>query len=433
MRMRRRGNWWQGFGERFGQYSTKLKQAITNRDTIWMHAVSVGEVNVALALLETLRERLPDRAWLMSTTTTTGMAELERKLPPDVDRIYYPIDWRSCVRRALAAFPPQAFILLEAEIWPNFLWRARASGIPTFLVNARLSERSYLGYKRFGVLFRRVFAGFDGVGAQNEEDAKRLVTLGCRPDVVRIVGSMKYDAARLDGHQAPDVPGLLRRVGVSADAPILLGGSTHDGEEEILARVYQKLRDRFPGLFLILVPRHFERSRDVARKLEALGVRFVYRKDITASTQPSADRPECLIVNTTGELRHFYKEATVVFVGKSLAAHGGQNPIEPAALAKPIVFGPNMENFGEIVRAFLSTGGAVQVQSERELETAVAELLENPQRRRELGARALKVVRTNLGAMDRTVEMIVDKLRNGDVYVAPLAGEDPAEAAPSLK
>ncbi len=432
MRMRRRGNWRAGFGQRFGRYDSKLKQAITNRHTVWLHAVSVGEVNICTQLIKALEPRLPNIKFVVSTTTTTGMGELQKKLPAHISKIYYPVDTRWAVRRALTSISPRAIVLVEAEIWPNFLWRARASGIPTFLVNARLSARSYLGYKRFGVLFRRVFAGFDGVGAQNEEDAKRLVTLGCRPDVVRIVGSMKYDAARLDGHQAPDVPGLLRRVGVSADAPILLGGSTHDGEEEILARVYQKLRDRFPGLFLILVPRHFERSRDVARKLEALGVRFVYRKDITASTQPSADRPECLIVNTTGELRHFYKEATVVFVGKSLAAHGGQNPIEPAALAKPIVFGPNMENFGEIVRAFLSTGGAVQVQSERELETAVAELLENPQRRRELGARALKVVRTNLGAMDRTVEMIVDKLRNGDVYVAPLAGEDPAEAPSSL-
>jgi len=193
---------------------------------------------------------VPNIKIVVSTTTTTGMGELRSRLPTHISKIYYPVDRRTCVNRALAIINPTAIVLVEAEIWPNFIWRAGDLGIPLFLANARLSDRSQRGYKRFGRLFRPLFASFAGIGAQNEEDAGRLQEVGCRPEAIRIVGNLKFDAAKLDERHILDVPTLLRHIGVPPDAPILIGGSTHAGEEILLAEIAQRLRARFPKLFL---------------------------------------------------------------------------------------------------------------------------------------------------------------------------------------
>jgi 3-deoxy-D-manno-octulosonic-acid transferase len=419
VRMRRRGNWQEGFPERFGNYNTKLKQAITNRQVLWIHAVSVGEVNVCTQLIRALEPRLPNLKIVVSTTTTTGMAELHRKLPSHISKIYYPIDQRACVARAQNTIRPEAIVLIEAEIWPNFLWRAYDHGWPVFLVNARLSDRSYRGYKRFSFLFKPIFALLTGVGAQNEADAAKLRELGCRPEAIQIVGSLKFDAAKLDERHLLDVPALLRQLAVPPGARILVGGSTHPGEEAILAEQFLRLRARFPDLFLVLVPRHFERSQEAGRDLDARGVKFVFRSEIMSHSRFGPGEIDCLLVNTTGELKYFYEEATVIFVGKSLTAQGGQNPIEPGALGKPMVFGPNMQNFAEIVRSFVAQDGAVQARDAAELEKVLAELLADGPRREQLGRNALKVVQENLGAIDRTVDMIIEHLADGELYVAP--------------
>jgi 3-deoxy-D-manno-octulosonic-acid transferase len=233
------------------------------------------------------------------------------------------------------------------------------------------------------------------------------------------VGSLKYDAAKLEERRLLNVPGMLRQLGVPSGARMLVAGSTHAGEEAILAEQFLRLRARFPDLFLVLVPRHFERSREVGKELQARGVRFVYRNEVSASTQLPANGVDCLLVNTTGELRYFYEHATVIFVGKSLTAEGGQNPIEPGALGKAMVFGPNMQNFADIVGSFLAERGAVQVRDAAELEQVVGELLEDSSRREELGRNALKVVQANLGGIDRTVDMIVEHLDGGGHYVRP--------------
>jgi 3-deoxy-D-manno-octulosonic-acid transferase len=418
-RLRRRGNWLPGFGERFARYDVSLKQALTNRHVIWLHAVSVGEVNLCTQLIQSLEPRVPNLKIVVSTTTTTGMGELRRRLPTHVSKIYYPVDRRKFVNRALATINPGAIVLVEAEIWPNFLWRAQRLGIPVFLANARLSDRSYPRYKRFGFLFRPIFASLAGVGCQNESDAARLRDVGCRPEVVQVVGNLKFDAATLSEKQTLDVPAMFRQLGVPADAPVLVAGSTHDGEEIILADMIKRLRARFPKLFLVLVPRHFERCRDIAQKLRAREVKFCWRSEIARDTQHAEGELECLLVNTTGELRFFYEHATVVFVGKSLTAVGGQNPIEPGALGKPMVFGPNMQNFGEVTRNFVAQNAAVQVTSPETLELAVAGLLADKSRREWLGRNALKVVAENRGALDRTVDMILAQLKEQHIYVAP--------------
>ncbi len=412
LRMWRRGDWLSGFFERFGYYGVDFKQGLTNRQVLWLHAVSVGEVNLCMQLIRALELHMPNIKIVISTTTTTGMAELRRHLPGHISKIYYPIDgWRS-VNRALGVIRPKAIVLIEAEIWPNFLWRARDLRIPLFLVNARLSNHSYRGYKRLGFLFRPLFASFTGVGAQNEADAERLRKIGCRPEAIRVVGNLKFDAAKPDGPRTLDVPALFQQIGVPPDAPILIGGSTHAGEEIVLAEIAQRLRMLFPKLFLVLVPRHFERCKEVGRELRERGVKFIYRNEILASTRFPEGQVECLLVNTTGELRFFYEHAIVVFVGKSLTAAGGQNPIEPGAAGKAMVFGPNMQNFTDIARNFVAQNAAVQVNSVETLETAIAELFADESRREELGRNALRVVRENLGAIARTADMILKNLKN---------------------
>jgi 3-deoxy-D-manno-octulosonic-acid transferase len=418
LRLRRRGNWRPNFGERFGHYDAKIKQALTNRQTIWMHAVSVGEVQVCTQLIRALEPRLPNVKFVVSTTTSTGMGELKRQLPNHISRIYYPLDYYSCVRRALNSIRPEAIVLIEAEIWPNFIWRAQELRIPLFLANARLSESSFRGYKRFGFIFRKLFAGFEGVGAQNEQDAARWVQLGCPRESVHVVGSLKFDTAAVEERRALDVFSLLAQTGVKPGTPILLGGSTHPGEETMLARIFLELRKSFPDLFLLLVPRHFERGKEVGGQLESLGIKFVYRTEITSQTSFESGSQQCLLVNSTGELKFFYQAATVVFIGKSMLAEGGQNPIEPAAQGKAIVFGPHMQNFKEISAHFLRRDAAVQVASIPELQTTLTTLLSDSARRDSLGQNARAAVKENLGAVDRTAAMIIENLAGKQLYVA---------------
>lgn len=418
LKMMRRGNWRDGFSQRFGKYSSKIKQALTNRHVLWIHAVSVGEVNICTQLIAALEPRLPNLKIVVSTTTSTGMAELHKKLPSHIVKIYYPIDKRIFAWRAIGTIHPEMIVLVEAEIWPNFLWRAHDFGVPVFLVNARLSQRSYRGYKRFGFLFRPLFAKFTGVGCQNDEDAKRLIALGCRPEAIHVVGNLKFDAAKLEERRLLNVPALLGQIGVPAGSRVLVAGSTHAGEEAIMGEVFMRLKQAFPDLFLVVVPRHFERGKEAGRDLEKQGVRFIYRSEITINKQCKQGEFDCLLVNTTGELKYFYEHATVIFVGKSLTAEGGQNPIEPGALGKAMVFGPNMQNFEAIAKALVEKDGAMQVSNVDQLEAAIAKLLGSPERREALGHNAVRVVRENLGAIERTVEMIVGKIDDTDVYVA---------------
>ena len=420
MRMWRRGEWQTGFWQRFGMFDAKFKQSITNRQVLWMHAVSVGEVNICTQIIRALEPRMPNLKIVVSTTTTTGMGELQKKLPLHIGKFYYPVDGKKYVARAVATIRPEAVVLVEAEIWPNFIWRLRDRKTPLFLVNARVSNRSQRGYQRFGFLFRPLFAAFTGIGAQNETDAARLRGIGCRPEAVQVLGNLKFDTANLHVTKPLDVPGLLAQIGVPPDALLLVAGSTHDGEEEILVQQFHRLRVKFPNLFLIIAPRHFERSKNIGRQLAKSGIKLFYRKNITSTTSLAPGSVECLLVNTTGELMNFYQAASVVFVGKSLTANGGQNPIEPAALGKATVFGPNMQNFEDVARIFLAQNAVIQVADAVELEKVFADLLGNAARRQELGDKAARVVRENMGAIDRTVDMIVSHLDTGEFYIAPI-------------
>lgn len=413
IRMWRRGNWKDGFGQRFGRYSSKVKQAITNRNLLWIHAVSVGEVNVCTQLIRALEPRAPNLKIVVSTTTSTGMGELTRLMPSHILKIYYPIDRRLYVERALRTIHPRAVVLVEAEIWPNFLWKISDLRVPVFLVNARLSKRSLRGYHRFSFLFRSLFRTFDGVGCQNESDAERLRDLGCRPESIKVVGNLKFDAAKLEERRILDVPKVLRSLGVPDGSPVLIGGSTHAGEEAILADIFQRLRAEVPNLFFVLAPRHFERGKAVGNELQSRGIPFYYRSNMGMNTQLRTGEVQCLLLNTTGELKYFYEHADAIFIGKSLTSEGGQNPIEPGALGKPMVFGPNMQNFEAITQSLVENDGAIQVRDAQSLEVALREILLNKSRATQLGANALRVVKDNLGAIERTVDMILEGMAKG--------------------
>ena len=403
-KMWRRGNWKEGFGQRFGRYDPALIDTLSKKPVLWLQAVSVGEVGVCLQLIKALEPCLPGYQILVSTTTSTGMGELQARLPAHIQKIYYPVDFSFVVRRAVQAIRPRALILVEAEFWPNLLWRIQDQKIPLFLINARVSERSHRGYNRFAVLFRPLFSQFRGVGCQNAADAERLISLGFPQAAVRVTGNLKFDAAKPDGKAGLDVPALLRQIGVPENARLLVAGSTHPGEAAILGEMLLRLRKKFPDLFLILVPRHFEKAEAAGQELAAQGVKFALR------TAPSPGDYQCLLVNSTGELKYFYQQATLVFVGKSLTVLGGQSPIEPAALGKPTLFGPNMQNFTSIVRSLLENKAAIQVQNSAELEQTCAELLENEPRRRDLGENARRFVEANSGATEKTVTLILEQL-----------------------
>ena len=419
-RLRRRpADWTTGFGQRFAIYDPSVKQALTNRQIIWLHAVSVGEIGLCTQLINALEPRLPNAKIVVSCTTTTGMEEYRRKLPNRITKIYYPVDRRKFVRRALATINPEVVILLEAEIWPNFLWRAADLKIPVFLANARLSDRSYPRYKKFGWLFARLFRSFAGVSCENDDEARKLRDVGCRPEKVQVVGNLKFEAGSVTEKRQLDVRALLQQIGVPDGAPVIVAGSTHDGEELMLVDMVSRLRKQHPKLFLILVPRHNERCPDLGKKLKAQGVKFILRNAIFANTRLAPGDVDCLLVNTIGELKFFYEPATLVFIGKSLTAIGGQNPVEPAALGKPVVFGPNMQNFRDIVRIFLAKDAAVQVKDAPDLERVIGELLSNPDRRADLGRRAQAAVAENLGSVERTVEMILPELARRSLYIVP--------------
>ena len=324
-------------------------------------------------------------------------------------------DRRPWVRRAFGILNPEILVLVEAELWPNMLWQARRRRVPVVLVNARISPRSFARYRRAGFFFRDLFAGLAAVSAQSDRDHQRLLDLGCHPDAVHTVGSLKFEPSPPGDVRPLDVPRLLRHAGMPPDARVLLAASTHDGEEATLADIFARLRKKHPDLYLVLVPRHFERARAIGGQLSRRRIRYVYRSEVVFAGAPDPGSSECLVVNSTGELRFFYPHAHVVFVGKSLHGVGGQNPIEPAAVGRPIVFGPHMQNFPDIAPRFVDADAALQVEDAGQLEKALDDLFSHPSRCDALGRNARAVVEANRGALDRTVAMIFDVLRDHDL------------------
>lgn len=442
-RMLRRGNYRHKFGQRFGIYSRRARENLAVGGWTWIHAVSVGEMVMAVRLARTLEREQPGLRILLSTTTSTGFAlarsEVTRMrrewrergghggpvagggpLPEGrVELIYFPIDFSLVTRRVLRLVRPRQVILVDKEFWPNLITECYRRCIPVSIVNAMLSPRSERRFLRGRRWTGPFFAMLEKVCVQQPEDIARWQALGVRADALECTGSLKFDFEGFEKGRHEFPARLLEAWGVRGRRPVLLGGSTFAGEEALLVEVWQRLRVEWPELFLILVPRHVERRGEIAAMLEQKGVRFARRSDVRISengensVQVSAGEalpvPEVLLVDTTGELRDWYCEATLCFIGKSLtsAAKGGQNPAEPILAGRPVFFGPRMQNFAALVRQFLAVDGATQVQNVRELEAALRAHLATPAIGEAKVRRAAEVLAVHRGANQRVSTLLL--------------------------
>jgi 3-deoxy-D-manno-octulosonic-acid transferase len=407
---------------RYRKYVTSLRQRLgylplsfnlDGDDSIWIHAVSVGEVLTARALLPELRERYPRLRIFLSTTTITGQHIARGNLQYVDEVFYFPFDLRFIVRRTLRLVRPKLFIVMETEIWPNLLRACREAGVRTVLVNGRISSRSYPRYRVGRVFFRRVLSNVDRFCMQSAESARRIIDIGADPARVTVTGSLKFDSLEIPGAPSPAAAAdrgpnrVLRYFRIAADRPVVMAASTLKGEEEPVLEAFQRIRATRSNALLIIAPRKPERFDEVERMARRAGWNVARRKELRVDSEP---RNDVVILDTIGELAQLYQIGTVVFVGGSLVDAGGHNILEPAVFGKPIVFGPHMENFAEIAQAFLDQGAAVQVRNGRDLETVLLELLNDPVRRASLGAAARALVEANRGARAKSLSVIAQLL-----------------------
>ena len=405
--MLRRGNYRRNFGQRFGFYSKVFREKLEARPgAIWLQAVSVGEMLVALKLVNALRARQPGVLLVLSTTTTTGYQLAHEQAPPDIAVIYTPVDLSWAVRRAFDAVRPRVVVIVDGGLWPNLLWEASRRAVPTVLVNARLSPRSEKRFRRFRFVAAPMFRLLGMVCVSETGDLSRWQQLGVPFERLRHTGSIKFDDSRaveaIDA-ATEKLRDFLTTLGVETDAPVLLAGSTHPGEEIALAKVFRILRNDFPTLRLFVAPRHVERARQVHLNLEALDLQVALRSNAPPTSAPF----DVMLLDTTGELRAWYPLATLVFIGKSLTATGGQNPAEAVAAGRAVVFGPHMENFRDLVAQLLAVDGAVQVADVIGLESTCRRLLADPTARSRLADNALRQLSVHRGAAHRTANLLL--------------------------
>lgn len=418
LRMWRRGGYLPAFGQRLGLYSdTIMAKLLASPGRFLIHAVSVGEIQVALMFMAGLRAKRPGSAFVLTTTTSTAHALAEKMMSKDDILLYFPVDFPFVVRRVLRKINPIGLILVESELWPNLVRQMAARKGKIMLLNGRISSRSFRGYRLLRPLTKRILAHFTLFCAQSEEDAGRLIALGADPGCVRVTGSAKYDIAEVPFRADDQFVRNLQSLGFGAENLLLVGGSTWPGEEAALLEIFIKLRRQYPGLRLVLVPRHAERRKQVMAEITQSGLDFKLWSECRAAARLSSpksgvvagNRPhqDVLLVDTTGELRTFYSVAAIVFIGKSLTARGGQNPIEAAVCSKPIVAGPHMENFSGVVADLLESQAIVQVGDKGALAEAVGNLLGNENERELIGERARRVVREKSGALRASVNLLM--------------------------
>jgi 3-deoxy-D-manno-octulosonic-acid transferase len=401
-------------------YREKLLGLVPRREgqgvCVWIHAVSVGEVNLMATIIRALRAVHPAWHICLSTTSRAGY-QLARTKYADLTVFYCPLDFSWAVRTAMRRVRPTLLILAELELWPNLVTAAKEQGAKVAIVNGRLSDHSFPGYRRIRPLMARVLRQIDLVAAQNGESAKRFRALGAPADRVHVTGSLKYDGAETD-RDNPRTADMRQLACFTADDVVFLAGSTQEPEEQIALEIYRRLSNAHPRLRLVIVPRHPERFGAVAELLAASGLPWLRRSELksfpgtahrgkgTSSSRHAAQPGPIILVDTVGELGAWWGTAAIAFVGGSFGFRGGQNMIEPAAYGAAVSFGPNTWNFRDVVAALLAADAAVAVQDAAELDSFVRRCLEEPAFASALGDRAARFVRTQLGATPRTVALI---------------------------
>lgn len=412
IKMRRRNGRWRDLAQRIGCFDEATRKAINalpQRERLWVHAVSVGEVNVAKKLITRLLKTQPDLGIVLSTTTPTGhalAAELAAQHAGRLVAIFSPVDLPGVGRLMLERIQPTQLILVEAEVWPNLTHSAEHLGIPVSLVNARLSPRSERRYRKFRQLAEPLFRILKQVLVQEEGDIARWEGLGVERERIHLTGSIKYDpeGAIVTAAKIDELRAVLTQTGVSPSQPALLAASTHAGEELEFARMFQRLREKIRDLALLIVPRHVERSAEIVRELNTIGLKPALRSDPASRVDSTAP---VFIIDTTGELAAWQHLTTLVVVGKSFLAEGGQNPAEAALAQKPVLFGPHMENFKPLVELLLKENGARQVASFVELESACLALLQDPAKAAEMGRSGHHALQAHQGATQQSAARLL--------------------------
>jgi 3-deoxy-D-manno-octulosonic-acid transferase len=401
----RHGKYVAGFSERLGS----LTPMSTERPVIWLHCVSVGETQAARPFVDLLLREFPAHSVVVSTITLTGQKLAREVFKDKATRVFYfPFDWRWSVRRALDVIQPSTVLLMETELWPNFLRECGARQIPVALVNGRLSNKSVRRYRHVRNFFKRVVSNLDRAIMQSDGDAERLEELGFSRDRLYVSGNMKFDAGKTRSNE-PLTEALRYRFGFESSDKLILAASTHAPEERILLESFKLVRERFKEVRLLIAPRHPERFGEVASLLKSSGFSWAKR----TGTENALDRQcDVILLDTIGELPAAYPLAGIVFVGGSIADAGGHNVLEPAAFGCCVITGAHTQNFGAIVSDFVEADALVQLpdwpltEMGKRLASEFEGLIANPQQRKDLGKRAAHLLEQNLGASEKTVQLI---------------------------
>lgn len=407
IRMKKRGGYRANFHERFGRFSPEVEKRLGEKKRIWIHAVSVGEANLAGNVIQELRQRLPGVSFIISTTSSTGRAVCENLAQPDDVVIYLPVDFPSHIRRALPKINFDTFILTESEFWPNIIRAMKKREKNLFLVNGRVSDKSAPNYKRLKYFFGPVFDCFNVMLVQGELDKERLIAAGAKEEKIKVMGSVKFDIKPVADDILARTKATCEAAGINETDTVILGGSTWPGEELALAQAWKNIAQ--PNVKLILVPRHMERGDEVERELAEIGVKTIRRSRMKQGTEtitPAEDT--ILMVDTTGELSSMYYCADIVLVGKSFDPNiGGQNMIEPAAIGKPVIVGPHTENFVPVMNCFKANNAMIILSNISELEQTLRELISFPEKRKQWGEAARAVVDSQRGSLERSAIEII--------------------------
>jgi 3-deoxy-D-manno-octulosonic-acid transferase len=409
-----RGKYRVGLWQRMGFYPDEIQKGLLNQFTLWIHAVSVGEVIASVPLIKGLKENYPNLKIVLSTVTVTGNKIAKEKVSEADYIIYFPFDFLGSIKRALKAVNPSACIIMETELWPNFLKELNVKDIPTVIVNGRVSEKSYKGYNIIKPFMKEILKNISLFNMQTEGDAKKIITLGAKKRNVIITGNIKYDCnfKKIDDD---DIKEIKDTLGINGKERILIAGSTHSGEEDTIVDVYSSLLKDHPDFRLIIAPRHIERAGEVEEIIKMRGLVPVRRTclfkgdntiSLSACGYAQAGGRPVIILDTIGELSFIYSIGTIVFVGGSLIPHGGQNILEPLFYKKPVLFGKYMMNFHEISKDICSSGGGIQVNDKNDLRKEVAGLLDNEKRMAEVGEKGYQMIMRNRGALQKNLKLI---------------------------
>jgi len=388
-----------GLGERLGFYFKTLAAKRSKAPTLWIHGSSVGEMQTILPFLDEIKLKFPEYQLFFSATTMAGVELLRSK---KLNVIYFPLDLIWIVKRAFKFIQPSLIFVLETELWPSFVSVAVKNKVPLVLVNGRISDFSFKRYRLVRLWVRKVLNQFSLVLVQSVEDRNRFLRLGLYPEKLRTTGNLKFDAATLRTPSKEEIDKLNQLFGRENSDLVIVAGSTHPGEEEILSRIYLNLSKTFHTLRMIIAPRHLTRIPEIEKVFQKFGLSYELRSKLRSGKS----RVPVLLLDTLGELYKFYALADIVFVGRSLCGKGGQNPLEPASLGKPIFFGPHMENFREATEALLQCHGATCVRDEQDLQENISAFLFYPDLRIQGGKKAATVFGSHHGAGKRTFEEI---------------------------